>query len=114
MPRRQRVPSGPAAGPWSPARGDAGDDDGLDAYLALRALRRRRRRRPGGRRLLLAAALAVAAIVAAVVGSLATGAAVLVSNCSLSSLRPIALGENSFVFASNGTRLGVVPAELNR
>jgi penicillin-binding protein 1A len=35
-------------------------------------------------------------------------------SCSLSSLRPVSIGENSFVFAADGTLLGSIPAERNR
>ena len=88
-------------------------DDAFDALLALRALRRRREKRPR-RRLLVAFGLAGVSFVAIVAGSLAAGAMVLTSQCDLKSLRPISLGSNSFVFASNGTRLGVVPSTRNR
>jgi penicillin-binding protein 1A len=81
--------------------------------LALRALRRRREKRPR-RRLLVAFGLAAASFAVIVAGSVGTGAVVLASNCDLKSLRPISLGSNSFVFASNGTRLGVVPSTRNR
>ncbi|HEY2935691.1 MAG TPA: transglycosylase domain-containing protein, partial [Gaiellaceae bacterium] len=92
---------------------DPRDDDALDALLALRALRRRREKRPR-RRLLVAFGLAAASFAVIVAGSVGTGAVVLASNCDLKSLRPISLGSNSFVFASNGTRLGVVPSTRNR
>ncbi|HZQ66364.1 MAG TPA: PBP1A family penicillin-binding protein [Gaiellaceae bacterium] len=36
------------------------------------------------------------------------------SSCSLSSLRPVKIGENSFVYAADGTLLGSIPAERNR
>ncbi len=35
-------------------------------------------------------------------------------SCSLSSLRPVSIGENSFVYAADGTLLGSIPAERNR
>src|SRR5262245_41680712 len=35
-------------------------------------------------------------------------------SCSLSSLRPVSIGENSFVYAADGTLLGAIPAERNR
>ncbi|HEY7691483.1 MAG TPA: transglycosylase domain-containing protein [Gaiellaceae bacterium] len=35
-------------------------------------------------------------------------------SCSLSSLQPVSIGENSFVFAADGTLLGSIPAERNR
>ncbi|HEV3403348.1 MAG TPA: transglycosylase domain-containing protein [Gaiellaceae bacterium] len=91
------------------------DDEQLETLLRLRALKRRRgrTRKPRHR---LVASLAVGAVCSVVIvgASLATGAAVLASHCSLSSLRPIALGSNSFVFASDGTRLGVIPSDRNR
>jgi penicillin-binding protein 1A len=36
------------------------------------------------------------------------------SSCTLASLRPVAIGENSFVYAADGTLLGSIPAEHNR
>ncbi len=35
-------------------------------------------------------------------------------SCDLSSLRPIEIGQNSFVYASDGSLLGAIPAERNR
>ena len=35
-------------------------------------------------------------------------------SCSLSSLQPVSIGENSFVYAADGTLLGSIPAERNR
>jgi penicillin-binding protein 1A len=35
-------------------------------------------------------------------------------SCNLSALQPLALGQNSFVYADNGTLLGVVPSSVNR
>jgi penicillin-binding protein 1A len=59
--------------------------------------------------------LAAVAALAATAG-LAGGVAVFAygSSCDLESLRPIAIGRNSFVFAANGTLLGAIPAERNR
>jgi penicillin-binding protein 1A len=42
------------------------------------------------------------------------GAAVFASTCSLDSLRPVKLGQNSFVYAADGSLLGSIPAEKNR
>ena len=36
------------------------------------------------------------------------------SRCDLNALRPVAVGQNSFVYAANGSELGVIPAERNR
>jgi penicillin-binding protein 1A len=42
------------------------------------------------------------------------GAAAFQASCSLSSLRPVSIGANSFVYAANGSLLGSIPAEKNR
>ena len=78
--------------------------------------RRRRRRRSARHRrrglLLVFAALVVVAAGVAVGG----GATVLAlgSSCDLAALRPSPIGENSFVFAADGSLLGAIPAERNR
>src|SRR6185437_10823191 len=46
---------------------------------------------------------------AAVGGTVAFGA-----RCDLKSLTPVAVGQNSFVYAADGSELGVIPAERNR
>src|SRR5262249_19764406 len=43
-----------------------------------------------------------------------TGAAVWMSSCNLSDLKPVNNGENSFVYAADGSLLGSIPAEKNR
>ena len=74
--------------------------------------RRVRARRQRSRRLLLVLLVVFVPIVllVAVVG----GTAAFGSSCDLSSLRPVAVGQNSFVYAANGSELGVIPAERNR
>jgi len=81
------------------------------------ATRRRRKRRSRTRkqrsRKLLLIVLLVGLLVVVVAGSI--GATVVFgSSCNLSALRPVAVGQNSFVYAANGTELGVIPAERNR
>ncbi|HEY2544363.1 MAG TPA: transglycosylase domain-containing protein, partial [Gaiellaceae bacterium] len=49
-------------------------------------------------------------LVAATLG----GEAAFSSSCNLSALRPVAVGQNSVVYAANGSELGVIPAENNR
>ena len=75
----------------------------------LRAARRRRRRRGA---LVGIAVLAVVGVGASIGG----GAAVFAygSSCDLDSLRSIRIGQNSFLYASNGSLLGSIPAERNR
>jgi penicillin-binding protein 1A len=58
--------------------------------------------------------LVAAALVAALAGAAVTGRAVLFGSCNLDSLRPIPLGQNSFLYTSNGSLLGVVPSTTNR
>lgn len=89
-------------------------DPTLERLFAARhaRLRRRSRRR---RSVVLIAALLFAAILALVLATVAfTGSQILLSSCSLSDLRPLALGENSFLYNSDGSLLGVVPSSTNR
>jgi penicillin-binding protein 1A len=73
--------------------------------------RRRRLQRLRNRRTAIFVALAVVLVlvVTAIGGTVALG-----SRCDLSALRPVAVGENSFVYAADGSELGVIPAERNR
>ncbi len=89
--------------------------DELDYLLERRGRKRkrsgrlRRRRRAG----LVAAVVAIALGVAVVGIGFGAGAA-LTTGCDLSSLRPVEIGQNSFVYASDGSLLGSIPAERNR
>jgi len=56
----------------------------------------------------------VVGIAALLVATAATGRAVLMDSCDLDSLASLSLGQNSFVYASNGTLLGIVPSTENR
>ncbi|MDX6486220.1 MAG: penicillin-binding protein [Gaiellaceae bacterium] len=90
------------------------DDVDLAALVALRRARARRRRHPR-RRFVLAGLVTVAAVVAAVLaGAALTGRALVFGSCDLNALRPVALGSNSFLFASDGSLLGVIPSTTNR
>jgi penicillin-binding protein 1A len=87
--------------------------DDLDFILAHRARRKkrstrlRRRQRVG----ILAAAVAVIAVAVAV----STGAGIAFSaGCDLNALKPVEIGQNSFVYADDGSLLGTIPAERNR
>jgi len=74
-----------------------------------RQLRIKRRRRHG---------VVIAVVVLGFFGALAVvgigSGATLLSSCDLSSLRPVAIGQNSFVYANDGSLLGSIPAERNR
>jgi penicillin-binding protein 1A len=81
-------------------------------------VRRRKRRRERSKarhkrftRILLGIALGLLFLL---VGGGFTGAAVWMSSCDLKSLRPVEVGQNSFIFAANGSLLGSIPAERNR
>jgi len=43
-----------------------------------------------------------------------TGAAVWMNSCDLDTLNPVEVGQNSFIFAADGSLLGSIPAERNR
>jgi len=76
-----------------------------------RSHRRRRHRRLRNRRTAIGITVAAALvlIVTAVGGTVAFG-----SSCDLGSLQPVAVGENSFVYAADGSELGVIQADRNR
>jgi penicillin-binding protein 1A len=77
--------------------------------LPVRRRRRRKRRRPLLIILLIVALLVLAAGVAAGSGVYAFG-----SSCDLSSLHEVRIGQNTFVYAADGSLLGAIPAERNR
>jgi penicillin-binding protein 1A len=97
----------PARRPGSGSRRDAD---------VLHAIRRKRRRRRLERRKRLGRLVAtgVLALLIVLVVSGFTGAAVWMNSCDLNSLRPVNVGQNSFVYAADGSLLGSIPAEKNR
>ena len=96
----------------SPARGKrtSFDPETLTPRRRHRRAARRRRRRNGA-----VVALAVVAALGVTAG-IGGGAAVFAygSSCDLSSLRSVRIGQNSFLFAADGSLLGSIPAERNR
>src|SRR6476619_3195444 len=74
-----------------------------------RADRIRRRRRAG----VILGVFAIVLIVVLVSAGFGAGTAFSAS-CDLNSLRPVEIGQNSFVFATDGSLLGSIPAERNR
>jgi penicillin-binding protein 1A len=89
-----------------------GDAD-LDALLRRRARRKReraRRKRRFGGLVGLGIAVGVLVLVALSFG----GAYAFSASCSLSSLTPVGIGQNSFVYAADNSLLGAIPAEKNR
>ena len=97
--------------------------NGKNGNGAQAANNRNRRRRRNRRRhdrsqtlkfvLVSIAALTLGAI-ALLVAAAFTGAQAFVNSCSLASLKPVSIGENSFVYAADGSVLGAIPAEQNR
>ena len=76
---------------------------------------RRRRDRSQSRRFVLVSVVAVVlGVMALLVAAAFTGAQAFRESCSLASLRPVSIGQNSFVYAANGSILGAIPAEKNR
>ncbi len=95
-----------------PPRGGRADD-GLDSLL--RRGRRRRSRIKGRRRrrstlILVVLLVIVGAVIASGVGAVAK----FQSDCNLAELKAVEIGQNSFVYAANGSLLGSIPAERNR
>jgi penicillin-binding protein 1A len=100
-----------------PGRGRPPEDDTRELEQLLAARRARLRRRPQRRRarwLVSGAVLAVGVVAGTVAAGAVGGRALLLDSCNLDALRPVSLGENSFLYADNGTLLGVVPSATNR
>ncbi len=74
-----------------------------------RAVRRRRRRRGALVAIAAILALGLAAGVGGTAGVLAYG-----SSCDLDSLSEVKIGQNTFIYAADGSLLGSIPAERNR
>jgi penicillin-binding protein 1A len=84
-----------------------------DAYR--RRTRRQRRRVRARHRRKLAFVVAAVVLVLAGIGAVGiTGAATVGPQCDLDRLRPVEIGQNSFVYAADGSLLGSIPAEKNR
>jgi penicillin-binding protein 1A len=80
-----------------------------------RRRQRRRRDRVVTRRFAILTSLAViVGGIAAVVAAAFTSANGVLNNCDLASLKPVSIGQNSFVYAADGSLLGAIPAERNR
>jgi len=77
--------------------------------------RARRRRAARGKRRALVLLILIGGVsaLAAIAAGVFTGASAALA-CDLSSLRPVAIGQNSFIYAADGSLLGSIPAERNR
>jgi penicillin-binding protein 1A len=86
-----------------------------DAFLTQRRRKRRRGRTKARHKRF--ARLVLGSILGGVIFLVATsftGAAIWMSSCDLNSLKPVEVGENSFIYAADGSLLGSIPAEKNR
>ena len=78
---------------------------------------RKRKRRQDARRHVVRRRLIIVGLVLSpfiLVAATLGGEAAFSSSCDLSALQPVSVGQNSVVFASDGSELGVIPAERNR
>ena len=90
-----------------------GSDDGLDSLLR-RGRRRRSRIKGRHRRRTTVIFVVLVVILAAAIASGVGAVAKFQSDCSLQELKAVEIGQNSFVYAANGSLLGSIPAERNR
>jgi penicillin-binding protein 1A len=87
----------------------------LDAEQYRRRTRRRRRRARSKQRRHIAVVVGLLLLIlAAIAAAGITGAAAIAPRCDLNRLRPVQIGQNSFVYAADGSLLGSIPAEKNR
>jgi penicillin-binding protein 1A len=87
----------------------------LDSEQYRRRTRRQRRRsRTRQRRNVAIVVGLLLLVVAAIAAAGITGAAAIAPRCDLNRLRPVQIGQNSFVYAADGSLLGSIPAEKNR
>jgi penicillin-binding protein 1A len=97
--------------------GNGKNGNGGPIFPNHRRRRRQRRRRDKvvARRFAIFVTLAViCGSIAAVVAAAFTSANGVLNNCDLASLKPVSIGQNSFVYAADGSLLGAIPAERNR
>ncbi|HUY72346.1 MAG TPA: transglycosylase domain-containing protein, partial [Gaiellaceae bacterium] len=88
----------------------------IDPFLALHHSRKRKRlqrKQNRGHAGAIIAALAVGFVVVLLLVGFGAGAA-LSDSCSLSSLKPVNIGANTFIYAADGSLLGSIPADKNR
>ncbi len=96
----------------SPPRGGRGLDD--EIYARRRRKRKRSTRKQHRRRAVVLAVVAFFGLLFVVAGAAVTGIATFGSSCDLNALRPVSIGQNSFIYAANNSILGAIPAERNR
>jgi penicillin-binding protein 1A len=98
--------------PSSRGRGRRVQPDPL--VIAVRRRRRRQRTKARHQRFARVVLFCVVGGLLFLVVTGFTGAAIWMSSCKLTDLNPVELGQNSFVYAADGSLLGSIPAEKNR
>src|SRR5712691_2773826 len=94
-----------------PPRGSRGRDDLELEVLRARRLRAQRRRRVSRRRQVGIVAGVVGVMIAVLLLTVGFGGAIAYQKgCSLSSLEPFSIGQNTFIYAADGSRLGAIPS----
>src|SRR5829696_7291042 len=96
----------------TPPRRSRGLDD--EIYARRRRKRKRIERKHTRRRAVVLALVAVLALLFVVAGAAVTSVATFGSSCDLNSLQQVEIGSNTFIYAADNSRLGVIPAERNR
>ena len=96
----------------TPPRGSRGLDD--EIYARRRRKRKRMERKSTRRRAAVLAVAAVLGLLFVVAGAAVTSVATFGSSCDLNSLQQVEIGSNTFIYAADNSRLGVIPAERNR
>src|SRR5262245_43598797 len=95
-----------------PSRGTRRSDELALAVLRARRLRAMRKKRARRRRRIGILAAAAGVVIALVLLTVGIGGAIAYrEGCSLASLEPFSIGQNTFVYAADGSRLGSIPAE---
>ena len=95
----------------TPSRGRGVDDE---IYARRRRKRKRVERQQHRRRAIALAVAAVFSLLFVVGGAAVTGVVTFGSTCDLNSLQRVEIGSNTFIYAADNSRLGVIPAERNR
>jgi penicillin-binding protein 1A len=88
--------------------------DPLDVHLQRRRRQRHKARKHRGRKLTFVTILLLLLIAAAGAVASLGGASEINKRCDLDNLRPVAIGQNTFVYAADDSFLGTIPAEKNR
>jgi penicillin-binding protein 1A len=94
-----------------PSRRPPADEE---VYARRRRKRKRSERKSHRRRAVVLSLAAVLGLMFAVAGAAVTGVATFGSSCDLNSLQQVEIGSNTFIYAADNSRLGVIPAERNR